>query len=403
MHPRIELLDLTDGKTKPILEGASVARYLPSGHLLYHKRGELLAVPFDLERLEIRGTPGEVVQGVAFSSYRGALSAQFDVSRNGTLVYRSGGSISEEVSLQWLDAAGKTQPTVVKPAEYGRPRLSPDGRLVAVRVQTESGSDIWTYDLHRGNPTRLTFDGKSDSPIWTPDSRFIAFRLLPRGGMSWMRGDGSSAPQPLISTSRGQFPYSFTRDQKRIAFMEEYTAAKYHLWAAPVENVASGLRMGAPEPFFQSSKGDERHPAFSPDGRWLAYTSDESGDYQVWVRPFPPNPSGGKWQVSHSGGMYPIWSANTGELFFRTEDNQVMVASYAVHGDSFVSETPREWSKTQLANIGPNANYDVAPDGKRIIAVLPAPAAEQKPQHHVVFLLNFFDELRRRVPVPGKP
>jgi len=158
------------------------------------------------------------------------------------------------------------------------------------------------------------------------------------------------------------------------------------------------MRGDKPEPFFHTPNVDERHPSFSPDGHWIAYSSNESGIFQIYVRPFPGTPSGGKWQISNSGGMYPVWSHNSRELFYRTADNQMMVAHYSVNGDSFVRENPREWSETRLANIGPVANYDIAPDGKRIIAILPGGPAEQKAEH-LVILLNFFDELRRRVPV----
>ena len=145
---------------------------------------------------------------------------------------------------------------------------------------------------------------------------------------------------------------------------------------------------------------DERHPAFSPDGRWLAYTSNESGTYQVYVRAFPDK--GGKWQISNAGGAYPIWSSNGHELFFRGDDNRIMVATYAAKADSFVPDKPRVWSDKQLANLGTVgiANYDLAPDGKRIAALMPVETPEaQKAQNHVIFLENFFDEVRRKVPI----
>jgi len=144
---------------------------------------------------------------------------------------------------------------------------------------------------------------------------------------------------------------------------------------------------------------DERQPTFSPDGRWLAYTSDESGTYQVYVRAYPDK--GGKWQISNAGGASPVWSGNERELFFRAEDNRIMVASYAAKGDSFMPDQPRVWSARQLANFGivGVGNYDLAPDGKRVAALMPIDTSEtQQTQNHVTFLLNFADELQRKVP-----
>ena len=170
----------------------------------------------------------------------------------------------------------------------------------------------------------------------------------------------------------------------------------FDLWTVPLESDGAGLRAGKPEPFLQTPF-DERHPSFSPDGRWLAYASNESGTFQVYVRAFPDK--GGKWQISNSGGVYPVWSRNGRELFFRTEDNRIMVATYTVKGDSFVADKPRVWSEKALANVGVIPNYDLAPDGKRIAALMPAERRKRRAQNHVTFLLNFFDELRRRTAV----
>jgi eukaryotic-like serine/threonine-protein kinase len=161
----------------------------------------------------------------------------------------------------------------------------------------------------------------------------------------------------------------------------------------------ASLRAGKPEVFLQT-QFNERQPSFSPDGRWLAYSSDESGTYQVYVRAFPDR--GGKWQISNDGGLYPTWSRNGRELFFRTEDNRIMVAAYTGKGDSFVPDKPRVWSEKRIGDTGFNGlNYDVAPDGKRIAALMPVERSEQQ-QSHVIFLENFFDELRRRVPAGSK-
>jgi eukaryotic-like serine/threonine-protein kinase len=148
------------------------------------------------------------------------------------------------------------------------------------------------------------------------------------------------------------------------------------------------------------SAANEVHPAFSPDGRWMAYATDESGSYEVDVRPFPVTAAGGKWQISSGGGREPKWSHDGKNLFFMTLDNRIMVASYTGKGDSFSASKPRTWSETQLYSPTSDPNFDVSPDGSRIAAVLSRYATEEtKGPAHVTFLLNFFDELRRRVPV----
>jgi eukaryotic-like serine/threonine-protein kinase len=161
------------------------------------------------------------------------------------------------------------------------------------------------------------------------------------------------------------------------------------------------LRAGKPEVFLQT-QADERAPSFSPDGRWMAYASDESGTFQVYVRAFPDK--GGKWQISNSDGTYPMWSRTGHELFFETLDNHIMVAAYTVKGDSFVADKPRVWSEKQTGGItNAGRNVDLAPDGKRIVALMPVETAEaQKKQNHVIFLENFFDEVRRRTATQAK-
>ena len=387
----IEVMSLADHRRKTLVRGGTFGRYLPTsngaGHLVYISNGTLFAVPFDLDILAVRGTPTPVLDQVTYTSGQG--SAQLDFSRSGTLVYESGGAVGGGlVTVQWLDGAGRTQPLLAKADNYLAPRLSPDGTRLAVAAE-----DIWIYEWQRDTMTRLTFSG-AFSPVWSPDGRYIVFRGS--GGMFWTRSDGAGKPQPLTQSKVPQTPYSFTPDGKRLAF-HEVRPTGIQLWTVPVESDGTGLRAGKPEPFLET-QFNERSPSFSADGRWLAYASDESGAYQVYVRAFPDK--GGKWQVSNSGGVYPVFSRNGRDLFFRTEDARIMVVAYTGKGDSFAADKPRVWSEKKIAESGLNGiNYDVAPDGKRIVALMPVEAPEtQKAQNHVIFLENFFDELRRRVP-----
>ena len=303
------------------------------------------------------------------------------------------------LTVQWLDGAGKAQPLLAKPGAYGRPSLSPDGQRLALEIAEESGTDIWSYEWQRDTMTRLTFTGDAFAPAWSPDGRYILFRSA-QTGMSATRSDGAGKPQSLIQSKNAPYPWSFTPDGKRLAFMEQ-SSGPYHLWTLPLESDGSGVHAGKPEVFLQT-QADERFPSFSPDGRWLAYSSNESGMYQIYVRAFPDK--GGKWQISNSGGAYPMWSHSGHELFFETLDNHIMAATYAVKGDSFVADKPRLWSDKQLAGmVNASRNLDLAPDGKRIVALMPVETAEgQKAQNHVIFLENFFDEVRRRTATQAK-
>jgi serine/threonine-protein kinase len=387
----IDVMSLADHRRKTLLRGGTFGRYLPSGHLIYLNRGTLFAVLFDMDRLEVRGTPSPVLNQVGYTTNGSAL---LDFSQTGTLIYRSGEAGGGLLTVQWLDAAGKTEPLLAKPDAYERPSLSPDGNKLAINT-----TDIWVYEWRRDTMTRLTFGhARSIYPLWSPDGRYIVFQAP--GGMFWTRSDGSGNPQPLTQSKNRQLPYSFSTDGKRLAFYELSPQTQDDIWTVPLESDGTGLRAGKPEPFLQTTF-DERHGAFSPDGRWMAYDSNESGVYQVYVRAFPDK--GGKWQISNSGGVYPVWSRNGRELFFRTEDSQIMVSSYAVKGDSFVADKPRVWSEKRIASIGLLANYDLAPDGKRIAALMPAETVEgQKAQNHVIFLENFFDEVRRRTATQAK-
>jgi serine/threonine-protein kinase len=388
----IEVMSLRDRHKKTLIRGGTYGRYLPSGHLLYVNRGTLFAVPFDLGALEVRGAPTPVLNQVAYSSVTGG--ARFEASQTGTLVYESGGAQGGSVTVQWLESDGNTRALLPKPGDYGRPSLSPDGRRLAVEVSDGSSQDIWVYDLERDTMTRLTFDGKvNQAPIWSPDGRYLVYST--QEGLSWTRADGAGKPQLLIRTKGVAFPWSFTPDGKRLAYMEVDPETSYDLWTVPLENGGAGLRAGKREVLLQTTS-DERAPVFSPDGRWLAYASTESGGMQVYVRAFPD--TGAEWQISIDGGNYPMWSRSGRQLFFESLDNRIMVAGYTVQGDSFIPEKRRLWSEKALANlVNVSRSVDLAADGKRIVVVMPAEGAES--QHHIVFLENFFDELRRRAPV----
>src|SRR5262249_37613654 len=281
-------------------------RFLPSGHLVYLHNGTLFALPFDLDHLETQGTPVPVLEDIAYDARYG--SAQFAFSQAGTLLYRSGVAGSQLLTVQWLACAGKAQPLPLKRGTYVFPRLSPDGSRLALT----SAEDLWVYELQRETMTRLTPELGGSTPVWTPDGRYIAFAY--GSGILWTRSDGSGKPQPLTQSKSTQYPTSFTPDGKRLALTELKPEGVLGIWTVPVESDGTGLRAGKPEAFLQSPLG-MRSARFSPDGRWIAYSSTDPGGEQVYVRAFPDK--GGKWQISNGGGVYPIFSQSGRELFFR--------------------------------------------------------------------------------------
>ena len=209
---------------------------------------------------------------------------------------------------------------------------------------------------------------------------------------------GPGETQHLLDSKNIVVPYSFFPDGRRLAYFVLDPDSGRDLWTLPLDvSDPDHPKPGKPEPFLRTAS-NELFPAVSPDGRWIAYQSDESGRYEVYVRPFPG--PGGKWQISNAGGQMPIWSRNGRELFFENQDSRIMVTDYEPKSDSFGAGKPRGWSDHQLRNLSGNVNYDLAPDGKRfaIFPNLSAPA-EEKGAVHMTFLLNFFDELRRRAPV----
>jgi serine/threonine-protein kinase len=281
-----------------------------------------------------------------------------------------------------------------EPASYQFPRLSPDGSRLAVRVSEGAGSDIWIHDLNRGDRARLTSGaGMNSWPVWTPDGRYIVFQAA--GGMLWTRADGAGEPRPLTQSKTSQVPSSFTPDGTRLAFTEPTSSGGANIWTVPVESASLELRAGEPELFLKISTVFS-FAAFSPDGRWLAYADAESGRYEVYLRAFPDN--GSKVQISNDGGMMPIWSRNGRELFYRTDDQRLMVVRYRVDGGTFAAEKPRSWSGEPLANTGLGSNFDLAPDGKRFVVLMPAESPEPREmQSHVKIGVNFFEEIRRRL------
>jgi serine/threonine protein kinase/Tol biopolymer transport system component len=397
----IDVVSLETGKRTTLHHGGFFARYLPSGHLVWVHQNTLYAAPFDLGRLALTGEPQPVVEDI----YNGMdTGGDFGFPQTGIFVYGSGKGELQR-SVFWLDSTGKTRPLHPAPGLYGSPRFSPDGKRLAFSAgDGQSHEDIWVRDLERDTASRVTLlPGQNVWPVWMPDGKNLVFwSSNPAApGIYSIRADGSGAAQRLTDGKAWQLPQSISPDGKRLAMTQTSTRGGVEIWTAPVEDDAGHFRLGRAEPFLQTPFVTIL-PAFSPDGRWLAYYSGEPGKEGLWVAPFP-GPGGG-WLISSRGGD-PIWSRSGRELFFLADSRTIMVAGYTARGDAFVFGQPRVWTQHPLLDLGspPVGAYDLAPDGKRFAVVLNADGtADPKPVTHLTFLLNFSDELRRRVPTGGK-
>jgi len=386
----IEAHSLRTGEKKTLLRGGYYGRYLPSGHLMYMHGGTLYSAPMDVKRLALTGPPVPVIEEVAGDADRGF--AQMDISRSGTLVYVRGKA--RKIALTWLDSSGQTRPLGAAPAQY-EPNIffAPDGKRLALSWVERGNDDVRVYDWERDTMTRLTFTGSDGVPVWSPDGKHIAFSSTKGGGadnLYWMRADGAGEAVRLTEGKNSQYAFSFSPDGKRLVFAEIDPHTNVDLWTLPLEGAESDYpRVGKPEPLLVTPF-NEMTPMISPDGHWLAYCSDESGRNEIYVRPFPG--PGGKWQISTAGGDRPVWSKKAPELFYRSSEG-MMVASYTANVEAFAASKPRLWAaKKDLGGF-----FDLAPDGKRFV-VGQSEGSEQNTPTRVTFLLNFADELQRRVP-----
>ncbi len=396
----IDVFSIKTGQRKTVQSGGYSGRYVAtpsgSGRLIFLRHGTLFAAPFDIESLVVTGTPIPVIEKVT----SGGGGGNFAYSSNGIFVYIAGEAQYGYWKIFSMDAAGELLSLDLPLAAYLSPRFSPDGKRLAFSIARGNGSDVWVKDLDRDAPSRLTFlDGNNDNPVWTPDGKNIVFHFLNKfcgldnsgraqfcdEGMFWIRSDGAGEPQRL--TNGATIPSSISPNGRRLAFVQPGNG---DIFTTQIEDSSARPRLGKPE-LFLKTRFLQASPRFSPDGRWLAYMSTESGMAEVYVRPFPG--PGGQRQVSIGGGTFPTWSHDGHELLYQALDQKLMTVNYDARGDSFRVGRPRVWSNTRVMTVfGSYIGWDLAPDSKRVTTIL------QPLEGHLTFLLNFFDELERRVP-----
>jgi serine/threonine-protein kinase len=377
----IVVQSLETGDRHQLVKGSGYARYAPTGHLVYGRAGSLMAVPFDPERLTILGAPKAVLEGVSTVTERQS-AAWFSFSQNGTLVYIPGDAQPQQ-TLVWVDRSGKSEPLAKSKRNYYSPRLSPDGKRLAVAVLQDSAFNIWLYDLAHPRSTRLTLKKCNIGPAWAPDGRVLAFASNREGPFNvFLHELNGGGPERVTASEFHQVPTSWSPDGRTLVFSERRPDTGWDSRMMTLES--KDLYPLLDSPF------EEEYATVSPNGKWLAFGCNDSGKREVYVKPVS-NP-GPILQMSREGGSEPVWSRSGAELFYRSGErsNRMMSVSIAYETPLLVSE-PRFLFEGDYGLTVPlsHPNYDVTPDGQRFVMV-----KNHRPRTtelHVV--LNWFGEL----------
>ena len=386
----IAVVMLETGEQRTIIEGGGLSpRYVSSGHIVFGRAGALLAVPFDLKRLEVTGVATPVVESVQTQSG----VAQFAISTTGTLVYAPGRSTAALSSLVWVDRRGNETPIPGRPGEYQELDLAPDGLRVAANEGFNAfsgggsiGGDVWIHQVARGTATRFTFGPQAnETPVWSRDGREIAYASRQAGNTVFVKPSDGSAPEKKVGEKADGHLHleSWSPRGDVMALVDTSGAGGHDIWL---------LRL-ADQKFeaFLKTPASERSPAFSPDGRWIAYVTNESGHDEVYVQAFPG--PGGRWQVSVDGGVEPMWAPNGRELFYRNGE-KLMAVPIESTATSIGAGTPALLFEKRYVLSGEGRYYDVAPDGQRFVMLKPVATAGDS----LIVVQGFTRELERLVP-----
>lgn len=387
---QIAVLDLETGKRRVLMRGASHAHYVPSGHLVYGQGGALQAVAFDLDTLQTHGRPVTVTPEVAISSNGGV---NFVAAQDGTMAYLASGGAPR--TLVWVDREGRETAIGLPPRPYFLPALSPDGTRIAVFANDQEG-DIWLWDLNRATFARLTTaPGRDVVQVWTPDSRRLIFSSERLGGRNlfWQAADGASAAEQLheSSSTQTQYPMAVTPDGRQLIFTDETLETATDLIAVELDGI------GRVTPLVQS-RFDERNGALSPDGRWLAYEANDSGRFEIYVRPYP-DVNRSVAVVSTAGGTKPIWTRGGQELIYVSPTGALMRVGVS-SGSSWTSTQPSVVVKEGYFTntIWWGRSYDVSADGEKFLLIKESGSGGSTSTTSFVVVQNWFEELKRLAP-----
>jgi serine/threonine-protein kinase len=383
----IEVLTISTGERKVLLTGGVNGFYVPTGHLLFAVGETIRAVPFEVERLEVRGVPVAVVDDVAMNLTDGA--AAFDVSETGTLAYLPVDSYETDTEVVLVDRKGNESLALPRRDRYNNPRLSPDGGRVSVDIRSaDSSGDVWVFEIGRSGGTRITAEGGREfGADWTPDgTQLIYSSERPFFDLYRRAADATQPAEPLLRADHDHYNASVSRDGKLVAFSIAVPGGE--IWTMPLEGATTGTQ-------YFANGFNLGHPTLSPDGRWMAYDSDESGQgVDVFIQSFP-DPRVKRIKVSPAHGSEPMWTQGGRELVYREGEKVMAVSIDLATGASgpphvlFSGPYPDNpgWTRPR--------SYDVTPDGQRfLLTKLPG----ERPQPRIMVVLNWFEELRARMP-----
>jgi serine/threonine protein kinase len=381
----VDAVDLPTGARRTLVRGGGRAVYVPTGHLLYASGESLHAVPFDVQKLELRGEPALVATQV--------LQADFAVSTEGTLAFVRGAA--RRHALAWVDRDGKEELLDAPPFDYKYPRLSPDGRRIALDAYSQSGRDMWIWDLTRKTLERFTPDPAGNALLaWDRDGEHLVFGS-DRSGVANLfiqASDGSGEPQRLLESDRHQQPMSFAPDG-RLIYSVDVPGRGRDVHALSMDG------SDRVEPILHSAAND-LWAEVSPDGRWIAYDSDESGQMEVYVRQYPDAYGGGRWQVSSGGGRQPLWSRDGREIFYRDYSGAMLAVPVAASGTFAAGPAVKLFSNPDYVGAGAQGSgrtYDLSRDGDRFLMIKQLPGDGEN-ERSLVVVLNWFAELERLAP-----
>ena len=384
---RVAVFSQETGKWQTLVVGGCDACYSPTGHLLYAQSGTLMAAPFDLKHLKL-GEPHPVLEGLMQDTTSGL--APFSFSRDGLLCYVRGGDWVARRQLVWVNRQGKVERLPMPPGAYSNPCLSPNGQCLAFTKFEGGHYNIWAHKFASGTTTQLTFKSSNFNPIWTPDGTRLTFATFRAGPFEeyWMPADGSGTEEPLLTGSTDQTANSWSPDGKVLLFTKTNPATGNDVLAFCTEDANS------PQPLLRESY-NEYNGVFSPDGRWIAYESDQEGQLEVYVTGYPA--PGEKHKVSTDGGNEPLWSPAGRELFYRNGD-KVMVVTVDTNTLRFDIAKPPEtlFEGQYLVTPFGATNFDISPDGQRFLMI--KESEEQPSAAQLIVVLNWFEELKRLVP-----
>ncbi len=388
-NARIAVVDLERGTRKVLLEHGTDPHYVSTGHLVYAQAGTIRAVGFDPRGLEVKGRPVQVLAQVLTTRFG---AAEFDISSEGTLVYRPRSLQQPPRTVVWVDRQGREEATRLPPRTYQIARLSPDGTRAVVEIQ----GDLWVWDFARETMTRLTFDPAPDQfPVWTPDGRRIVFgsdrTANGQANLFVQAADGSGAAERLTTSPNQQFPMSFTPDGKWLVFRE--SAPSLDLLALSMDQPKQPPRT------LMNSSFAEQNGEVSPDGHWLAYQSNESGRFEIYVRPFP-NVEAGRWQISTDGGSQAMWSKKEQELFFLAPQGGLMSVRVDAKTTWSAGNPAKLFDESYFhgAAAGSARSYDMSADGRRFLMIKPG-GSESLDSAAFIVVQHWFEELKRLAPV----